>query len=94
MSIYLGNLSPEQIEERFDFKFTDEERGRLHELWHRNANFKNGEHGWHMFDMPEFMFVSDGPLGREALAIFQAHSGEMSGSFRGGFACKEGSDAD
>lgn len=89
MSIYLGNLSPRQIERRFKFEFTDAERKRLEELWHQEAHFDEGDHGWHMFDMPEFMFVSDGPLGREALAIFQAHSDEMSGSFRGGYACKE-----
>lgn len=89
MSIYLGNLSPEQIERRYGFSFTDDERKRLRELWHHNADFAGGDTGWHMFDMPEFMFVSDGPIGREALAIFQAHSDEMSGSFRGGFACKE-----
>ena len=89
VSIYLGNLSPEQIEGRFGFTFTDGERERLHELWHQDAHFEDGDHGWHMFDMPEFMFVSDGPLGREALAIFQAHSGEMNGTFSGGFACKE-----
>lgn len=90
--IYLGNLSPEQIEERFDFSFTDAERIRLKELWHQNAHFEDGDHGWHMFDMPEFMFVSDGPLGREALAIFQSHSDDMCGTFCGGYACKEALD--
>lgn len=89
MSIYLGNLTVEQIEHRYEFSFADTERARLKELWHPVAHFDDGEHGWHMFDMPEFMFVSDGPLGREALSIFQRHSDEMSGSFRGGFACRE-----
>lgn len=89
MSIYLGNLSPKQIERRFEFSFTDAERKRLHELWHQEAEFKEGDVGWHMFDMPEFLFVSDGPVGREALSIFQAHSDEMHGSFLGGYASKE-----
>lgn len=87
--IYLGNMSPEQIERRFEFRFTNEERLRLMQLWHQNAHFDDGDHGWHMFDMPEFLFVSDGPLGREALSIFQSHSDEMQGMFRGGYACKE-----
>lgn len=89
MSVYLGCLSPEQIERRYEFQFTEEERARLRELWHREAHFEDGDHGWHMFDIPEFLFVSDGPLGHEALAIFQAHSDEMRGSFQGGYICKE-----
>ena len=89
MSIYLGNLSPEQIERRYEFSFTDDERKRLRELWHHNADFDDGDTGWHMFDMPEFLFVSDGPLGHEALAIFQAHSDEIHGLIRAGYICKE-----
>ena len=85
MSIYLGNLSVEQIERRYGFSFTDEERLRLKELWHQKANFADGEYGWHMFDIPEFLVVSNGDLGREALGIFQRHSDEIRGLIRGGF---------
>lgn len=85
MSIYLGNLSVEQIERRYEFRFTDEERTRLKELWHQKANFSDGEYGWHMFDFPEFLVVSNGDRGREALGIFQRHSNEMKGLIRGGF---------
>lgn len=86
MSIYLGNMSIDEIERRYEFSFTDEERTRLKELWHQKADFRDGEFGWHMFDIPEFLIVSNGDLGREALGIFQRHSSEMSGLFHGGFA--------
>lgn len=88
--VFLGCLSPEQIERRYEFQFTEEERARLRELWHREAEFKDVDHGWHMFDIPEFLFVSDGPLGHEALGIFQAHSDEIHGLIRAGYICKEG----
>ena len=88
--VYLGNLTVEQIERRYGFSFTEAERTRLKELWHQNAEFKDGDAGWHMFDIPEFMELSNGPVGNEVLTIFQAHSHEMHGSFPAGYGCKEG----
>lgn len=94
--IMLGNLSIEQIERDYGFTFTDDERKRLRETHHPVAKFEDGEAGWHMFDMPPFLVVSRGPIGLEILDIFMRHSGEMTGSFRGGHPpCSErGSDED
>lgn len=94
MPIYLGCLSPEQIERRYEFQFTEEERTRLRELWHREADFKDGDHGWHMFDIPEFLCLSDGPIGREVLGIFMRHNSEIHGAFGAGYGCVEGGDAE
>ena len=84
--IYLGNLSLTEIEKRYGFEFTEAERRRLHELWHQNAEFEDGESGWHMFDIPQFLVVSDDAEGQEVLEMFKRHEGEMTGCFRGGYA--------
>lgn len=83
--IRLGNLSIGQIEREYEFEFTDAERKRLKETHHPIAEFMQGESGWHMFDLPPFLMLSDGPVGREVLDIFMGHSGEMNGSFPAGF---------
>lgn len=85
VGIRLGNLSIGQIEREYGFEFTDAERERLKETYHPIAEFKQGESGWHMFDLPPFLMLSNGPVGREVLDIFMGHSEEMSGSFPAGF---------
>jgi len=85
MSVYLGNLSVEQIEKEYGFTFTDEERNRLKELQHHAASFNDGETGWHMFDIPRHLCVSKGKVGREVLNIFQKHNSEIKGSFSAGY---------
>ena len=84
--VFMGNLSVRQIERRFGFKFTEEERSRLEELHHPNADFKDGETGWHMFDIPEFLAISKGDVGREVLGIFKGHDDEINGCFMAGYA--------
>lgn len=84
--IYLGNLSVKQIEQRYGFEFNDEERSRLEELRHQNAEFEDGDIGWHMFDIPEFLALSKGPAGNEVLSIFQRHNDEIHGCFNAGYA--------
>lgn len=84
--IYMGNLSVWQIEKRYGFEFTDVERERLNELWHQTAEFKDGDTGWHMFDIPEFLALSKGQVGNEVLSIFMRHNGEIEGCFNAGYA--------
>lgn len=94
MAIYLGDLTVSQIERRFEFEFTEDERERLRELHHAHAEFKDGDSGWHMFDIPEFLCLSDGPIGREVLDIFMRHNSEIHGAFGAGYGCVEGGDAE
>lgn len=91
--VYLGDLSVSQIEERYRFEFTEEEREYLRGHHHNAAKFEDGDSGWHMFDLPPFLAISDGPIGMRVLEIFMSHSLEMNGQFPAGHpSCKgEGS---
>lgn len=84
--VYLGCLSVREIEKRYEFEFTDSERERLNELWHQTAEFKSGDTGWHMFDIPEFLAISRGPVGDEVLSIFMRHNNEIVGCLNAGYA--------
>lgn len=84
--IYLGNLTVKQIEELHGFSFTDEEREYLNATQHHNASFKDGETGWHMFDLPPFLAISKGEVGRKVLDVFMAHNSEFAFSFQAGYA--------
>jgi len=86
--VYLGCLTVKQIEERYGFEFTEEQRFRLMDTMHRKAEFEDGETGWHMFDIPEFLAISKGDIGNEVLAIFQSHNEEIHGSISVGYANK------
>lgn len=84
--IYLGNLTVKQIEKLHCFSFTDEEREYLNATQHHNASFKDGEVGWHMFDMPPFLAISKGEVGHKVLDVFMAHNSEFAFSFKAGYA--------
>ena len=85
-SVYLGDLSIAQIEKNHGFSFTDEEREYLKQTQHHNASFKDGETGWHMFDIPKFLAISKGEVGRKVLDIFMAHNSDYTYLFPAGYA--------
>lgn len=84
---FLGNLSVQEIEGRYGFRFTGKEREYMEAHWHQNAEFASGESGWHMFDLPELLVLSDDEVGRHVLDILVAHNdrGEIHGSFEAAF---------
>ena len=84
--VYLGSLSIREIEEMHGFRFTDEESEYLKATQHHKASFKDGETGWHMFDLPPFLALSNGEVGNNVLGIFSAHSHEFAFAFPAGYA--------
>ena len=84
--VYLGSMSIREIEEMHGFSFTDEEREYLKATQHHKASFKDGETGWHMFDLPPFLALSNGSVGNKALSIFSAHNHEFAFAFPAGYA--------
>lgn len=81
--VYLGSLSVAEIESRYGFTFTDDERKFMEDNWHRNAEFEHGDSGWHMFDIPEIIFLSDDEVGHHIFNILCNHNArnEIQGSF-------------
>ena len=84
--VYIGSLSISEIEEMHGFRFTDEESEYLKATQHHKASFKDGETGWHMFDLPPFLALSNGEVGNNVLGIFSAHSHEFAFAFPAGYA--------
>ena len=87
--VYLGDMSVREIEREHGFEFTDDEREFLEKHHHRIAEFKDGENGWHMFDIPKFLEFSNGPIGFKCLDIFIAHNGDFAYQFPAGYGCNE-----
>lgn len=81
--VYLGSLSVKEIESRYGFTFTDDERKFMEDNWHRNAEFEHGDSGWHMFDIPAIIFLSDDEVGHRIFSILCDHNArnEIDGSF-------------
>lgn len=86
--VYLGNLSISRIEEVHGFKFSESEREFLEQHWHTNAEFNDGESGWHMFDISPALLLSNGDIGKKCLDIFMAHNSDFSFSFPAGYGNK------
>lgn len=60
MSIYLGNLTPEQIESRLDIELTAEDKELLkktHQPEVNNVPIAPGK--WHCFDIPFMLMTHD-----------------------------------
>lgn len=85
MGFMLGNKTISDIENDHGFKFTDEEREFLMANWHQVAEFRDGECGWHMFDLPPFLEISNGKIGRKCLDIFMKHNSDYKFQFHGGY---------
>jgi hypothetical protein len=88
MGIYLGNLSIADIENQHGFEFVEDEKEVLQKYWHRNAEFEDGDVGWHMFDIPNSLCISNGDIGKKCLDIFMAHNSDFSFSFPAGYGNK------
>lgn len=87
-AVYLGNLSIVDIEKEHEFKLTEDERTFLQQHWHTKAEFNDGESGWHMFDIPPFLAISKGDIGKKCLDIFMVHNSDFSFSFPAGYGNK------
>lgn len=60
MSIYLGNLMPEQIERRLGIELSEEDKMFLLETHQGAVNNTPMEHGkWHCFDLPFMLKTRD-----------------------------------
>ena len=74
MSIYLGNLTVEQIERRLGIEFTEEDRKELKENYQAKVNDTPLEPGkWHCFDMPFILMTNDRESAEKYLNIFQEY---------------------
>ena len=89
MGFMLGNKTILDIENDHGFKFTDEEREFLNANWHPVAGFVEGDRGWHMFDIPPFLTISGGEIGRKCLDVFMKHNSDYKFPIRGGYGNRE-----
>lgn len=74
MSIYLGNLTPEQIESRLGINITAEDKELLkktHQPEVNNVPIALGK--WHCFDLPFMIMTSDVKTARMFVDIFSKY---------------------
>lgn len=74
MSIYLGNLTPEQIESRLGINITAEDKELLkktHQPEVNNVPIAPGK--WHCFDLPFMIMTSDVKTARMFVDIFSKY---------------------
>lgn len=65
MSIYLGNLSVEQIEEQHEITLSDEDRKWLKEHRQENVSVPLAKDRWHCFDIPRLILADSDEFRRE-----------------------------
>ena len=74
MNIYLGNLTPEQIESRLGIELTAEDKELLkktHQPEVNNVPIAPGK--WHCFDLPFMIMTSDVKTARMFVDIFSKY---------------------
>lgn len=59
MSIYLGNLTPEQIESRLGINITAEDKELLKKTHQPEVNVPIAPGKWHCFDIPFMLMTHD-----------------------------------
>lgn len=64
MTIYLGNLSVEQIENEYGVNFTEEDKQWLLEHHQPEAN-NIQSNKWHFFDIPRIMMTGSNEFAKE-----------------------------
>ena len=73
----MQSLSINQVERELGFRFTIEERRRMHAIHHVDPQFHDGEAGWCVLKVPYTLVITHGPVGLEALSMFRGHSQEI-----------------
>lgn len=81
MGIYLGNLSLENIEDRLQFKLTEEEKEELNKYRCQHADIEKDT--WHCFDIP-FLIYCNGKAFDVVMKIFGKHQKEFKGQIQVG----------
>lgn len=73
MSIYLGNLTPEQIESRLGIELTAEDKDLLKKTHQPEVNVPLESGKWHCFDLPFMIMTSDVKTARMFVDIFSKY---------------------
>lgn len=73
MTIYLGNLSVEQIEKDYSVTFADDDKQWLEKHHQPEAN-KIQSDKWHFFDIPRIMMAGSKEFALEIYNVFQKYS--------------------
>ena len=73
MSIYLGNLTPEQIESRLGIELTAEDKELLKKTHQPEVNVPLESGKWHCFDLPFMIMTSDVKTARMFVDIFSKY---------------------
>lgn len=72
MSIFLGNLSVKQIEERTGILLSEADKAELSAMRQEKAeNIESGK--WHCFDMPFMIICGDKPTAEKVVKILSAY---------------------
>lgn len=72
MSIMLGNLTVEQIEQRLNLTLKEEHKAELKRTWNPNAS-SIGDGRWHWFDIPLYMVCGDMATAEKWRDIFMTY---------------------
>ena len=77
MSIFLGNLTVSQMENRLGIKLTDEERTELESCHEDTCDKVQGNDVWHCYDIPFEMVVGSKTVADKVYKILFPYSSEM-----------------
>ena len=83
MSIYLGNQTLEQIENRLSISISEEDKKVLETFYSQSASVPSGT--WHCFDIPFMMMCGDIETAKRVVKIFTPYSKSMKGQFQIGY---------
>ena len=70
MSIYLGNITFSQVEEKLGYKLTEEDEALWDKFHSNNANLSKAESCFHIFDIPRCIQFKGEAAGAALLKIF------------------------
>lgn len=87
MSIFLGNLTVEQIEQRLGIEFSETERNELKSTRQENASNIPADK-WHCFDIPFMMVCGSYEFAERLKEILTPYASKMKGSFSVGVDAK------
>lgn len=73
MIIYLGNLTPEQIESRLGIELAAEDKDLLKKTHQPEVNVPLESGKWHCFDLPFMIMTSDVKTARMFVDIFSKY---------------------
>ena len=73
MSVMLGNIEFDQIEEKLGYRLTEDDRKIWNEFHNSNANLDGMENCFHVFDIPRCIVFKGDVTGEMLLKMFTSN---------------------